>query len=274
MPPDARQLRLSGALYYLYIHARVALVLNNANPISAIATLGFATACVAGVAAAVCGPAYRLELLPLGAAFTLLRWTAYGALVAVAISVVGMLVAGPGRKRRGFILALLGAVIGLAVFWIPYKQYRTAAVVPAIHDITTDTADPPGFGAIVALRADSPNTHIYGGAKVAAQQRVAYPDIQPLRFEIPPGKIFDAAVRTAHELNWDVVAASAVSGIIEATDTTAWFGFKDDVVIRIRPAATATVVDVRSVSRVGRSDLGKNAQRVRMFVDELRKSIE
>lgn len=244
------------------------------EPWSIVAVLGFTIACGAGLASVVCGPAYRLDLLPLDAAFTLLRWSVYGALGAIAVSMLGLLLARPGRGRRGFVLALLGALLGLLVFWVPYDQYRTARTVPAIHDISTDTVDPPRFSAIVELRADAPNSHTYGGPSVASKQQAAYPDIQPILFSRPADEVFEAALQTARDLDWDLASVAVDAGLIEATDTTVWFGFKDDVVVRIRPGSGTTVVDVRSVSRVGRSDLGKNAQRVRMFIAELRKRIE
>jgi uncharacterized protein (DUF1499 family) len=82
--------------------------------------------------------------------------------------------------------------------------------------------------------------------------------------------VFDRAVSAARKLGWHVVAAAPAEGRLEATDTTRWFGFKDDVVVRIAPAADGSRVDVRSVSRVGRSDLGTNARRIRAFLRELR----
>jgi uncharacterized protein (DUF1499 family) len=88
-----------------------------------------------------------------------------------------------------------------------------------------------------------------------------------------PDRVFDRALSVARKLGWVVVAAVPAEGRIEATDTTRWFGFKDDVVVRVAPAAGGSRVDVRSVSRVGRSDLGTNARRIRAFLRELRAAI-
>ena len=77
------------------------------------------------------------------------------------------------------------------------------------------------------------------------------------------------ALAAANNLGWEIVATEPAEGRIEATDTTFWFRFKDDIVIRIRPDGTGTILDARSVSRVGRSDVGKNAARLRMFFAEL-----
>jgi uncharacterized protein (DUF1499 family) len=145
---------------------------------------------------------------------------------------------------------------------------RMAASAPPIHDITTDTANPPTFEAIVPLRKDARNSLEYS-QEVARQQREAYPDIKPLVLEIPAAQVFDRAVRAARDAGWEVVNLSAERWRLEATDTTTFFGFKDDVVVRLTPIAGRTVVDVRSVSRIGRSDVGTNARRVREYLEAL-----
>ena len=138
---------------------------------------------------------------------------------------------------------------------------------PKIHDVTTDTEDPPAFVAILGLRKDAPNPSTYGGPEIAAQQRAAYPDIRPLVSEIPPARAFERALSVARRMGWDIVDENPPEGRIEATATTLWFGFKDDVVIRIIPlAGTGSRLDIRSVSRVGLSDIGTNARRIRAFL--------
>ena len=110
----------------------------------------------------------------------------------------------------------------------------------------------------------------YGGPAIAAQQKKAYPDLKPAVLGVPPAQAFDRAVDAAKKQGWEIVAAVPAAGRIEATDTTRWFGFKDDVVIRVRPEGAGSRVDVRSVSRVGRGDVGTNARRIRGFLDALR----
>jgi uncharacterized protein (DUF1499 family) len=166
---------------------------------------------------------------------------------------------------------LIGAfALGAAAAFVPWKLQHDARAVPPIHDITTDTEHPPPLVALLARRAGAPNSADYGGRKIAEAQRKAYPDIAPLMLALPPQVAFTRALDVARELGWDVAAADAASGRIEATATTLWFGFQDDVVIRVSPAAAGSRVDVRSVSRVGRSDLGTNAARVRAFLANLR----
>lgn len=136
-----------------------------------------------------------------------------------------------------------------------------------IHDITTDTENPPVFVSVLALRKDAPNSATYGGPEIAAQQHAAYPDIRPLVSDLPPERAFERSRSVARQMGWDIVDENPAEGRIEATATTRWFGFKDDVVVRIAPAAgDGSRVDIRSVSRVGRSDVGTNARRIRTFL--------
>jgi uncharacterized protein (DUF1499 family) len=148
-------------------------------------------------------------------------------------------------------------------------MFRKAKQVPPIHDITTDTANPPQFVAVLPLRAKAANPATYGGPEIAAQQLKAYPQIVPLNLPVSPGAAFERALATVRDSGWEVVDAVPAEGRIEATATTLVYGFKDDVVIRIAPAAQGSRVDVRSVSRVGRSDLGANATRIDTFLNKL-----
>jgi uncharacterized protein (DUF1499 family) len=123
--------------------------------------------------------------------------------------------------------------------------------------------------AVLAQRAGAANPAEYGGADVAAQQRTAYPDIRPVTLSDPPARAFERALAAARGEGWEIVAAVPAEGRIEATDTTRWFGFKDDVVVRVKPEGSGSRVDVRSLSRVGKSDVGKNASRIREYLRAL-----
>jgi uncharacterized protein (DUF1499 family) len=149
---------------------------------------------------------------------------------------------------------------------VPWSWKRKAESVPPIHDITTDTINPPDFEAVLPLRAEAPNPPEYGGDSIAQQQKEAYPEVQPLALDLPPDQVFARAFETAQEMGWDVVSADAATGRIEATDTTFWFGFKDDIVVRVSGVSNGSRIDVRSKSRVGRSDLGANARRIQDFL--------
>jgi uncharacterized protein (DUF1499 family) len=216
---------------------------------------------------ALAGPAYRIGL-PLGMAFTLLRFAAYIGLAALA---VGVSVAAWQLKKGARVPALmaaLGVVAGITAAAIPYSWQGRAQRLPVIHDISTDLENPPAFVAAVALRADSPNS-LERGADVTQQQRQGYPDLAPLTLAEPSAQVLARARETAERLGWNIVNVDERSGLIEATDTTRWFGFVDDVAIRITPWGTGTRVDLRSVSRVGRSDVGTNAGRIRAFLRAL-----
>lgn len=144
---------------------------------------------------------------------------------------------------------------------------------PRIHDISTDTDDPPVFVDVLPLRAGAKNGATHGGSRVAALQHKAYPDIVPIDLTMTPSVAFARSRAVASAMGWAVVSADSLAGRIEATATTRWLKFKDDVVIRIRPREGGSRVDVRSVSRVGSSDLGKNAERVRDFIGRLRSPV-
>jgi uncharacterized protein (DUF1499 family) len=216
---------------------------------------------------ALAGPGYRLGL-SLQNAFGILRWGAYLGLVGLLFALAAGALAYKRRQRRAFTVALVGLIGGLAAAGIPYAWQQRARSVPAIHDITTDLENPPSFEAIVPLRADAANT-LERPPMLAAQQREGYPDIVPVTLPAARDQAFNRALAVAQDMGWEIVRADAAAGRIEATDTTAWFGFKDDVVVRLTPWGTGTRVDVRSVSRVGRSDVGTNARRIEAFLAAL-----
>jgi uncharacterized protein (DUF1499 family) len=134
-----------------------------------------------------------------------------------------------------------------------------------IHDITTDTEDPPPFVALYALRQTTFNGPGYGGEKIARIQKAAYPDIRPLDLADDPARAFERALHAARGMGWRIVAAVPEEGRIEATATTPLLRFKDDVVIRVRSRGAGSRIDIRSKSRFGKSDLGANAKRIRAY---------
>jgi len=236
---------------------------------SAVAIAGFALGVLAAAILLTAALGYRTGRMPLGTAFTLLRWGAYGGIAATIVSVPGVVLALTGRAARVYLaLATIGAVLGVVGFALPARQLSLARELPPIHDITTDTEDPPQFSAVLPVRAKAPNTTDYDPS-VAGQQKQAYPDLAPVRLDMPPAQAFERALEAVGAMGWELVDAAAQHGRIEATDTTFWFGFKDDVVVRIRPADGGSRIDVRSVSRVGRGDVGANARRIRAYVTEL-----
>jgi len=219
----------------------------------------------------IAGPGARFGLWDFRFGFTLMRWALYLGVGSAALALIALAIP---KLRRGQVGALaLAIVVGAATAALPLSLVQQARSVPRIHDISTDTIDPPAFQAIAPLRADAPNPVEYAGEDVARQQRAAYPDIQTLRSDIYPTLMFDHALATARSMGWKIVAENAEEGRIEATDTTFWFGFKDDVVIRIRADGDGSLVDLRSKSRVGLSDVGANAARISRYLDALQERL-
>lgn len=181
----------------------------------------------------------------------------------------------PPRARRW-----VGMVVALAyVAWVG-TFLMAALTVPAIHDVSTDLADPPAFQTLI-LRADNldniPGADDKDMSGLTPQQRwavvhqKAYGDIRSVRSNEPVPMVIAKAERLAKARGWEVAVSLPEEGRFEATETSAFFQFKDDVVLRVRPSETGegSIVDMRSVSRVGVSDLGMNAKRVRAFLADL-----
>ena len=214
------------------------------------------------------GPSYRVGILSLTNAFTLLRWAAYAGVGAVLLGAIAAGLAYRRHSRVQMVVAAPALLAGLVAVGVPFEFQRRARTVPAIHDISTDLENPPTFDAIVPLRADAPND-LERTSEVTELQRQGYPDLAPVTLPIPLDQAFDRALGAAQEAGWQIVTADKSSGRIEATDTTRWFGFEDDVVVRLTPWGAGTRVDVRSVSRIGRSDIGTNARRIRQYLERL-----
>jgi len=239
------------------------------TPYPVIALIGFGLAVLAAAAAVLSGLGSRWGWWYFGTGFTILITAGgIGLVGAVAEAISAVIVRGPSAKHI-FIVALLGAAIGLLATGIPAYWVRTAYRMPAIHDITTDMHDPPAFAAILPLRQGAPDPPAYGGPEVAAEQKAGYPNVRPLILPMSPRSAFPKALAEARKMGWTIVAAVPAEGRIEATTRTFWFGFTDDIVVRIRSDGFGSRVDVRSVSRVGKSDLGTNARRIMNYLRAL-----
>lgn len=232
-------------------------------PLCLVAVLGLVFSISASLAVLLAGPGTHFGWWDFRTGFSLLRWGATVGLLAVVTSIIGGVKARPLGPRRGFLIAAIGLALGLIAFGIPWQWGQRAQEFPPIHDITTDMINPPEFVAVLPLRKDAPNPVAYGGPEIAAQQQVSYPHIRPVYMATPPNQAFEKSLSVVRDMGWQIVEAKAAEGRIEATDTTFWFGFKDDIVIRISPnEGGKSRVDIRSLSRVGRGDVGTNAQRI------------
>jgi uncharacterized protein (DUF1499 family) len=237
-----------------------------------IAWLALLAAIVSAVAVAATGPAYRAGV-DLGTVFfVMFPIGVYAAMAAGALAVVWLIVAIVQRSTAGLGLVIAALVMGGVAAAFPLSMRAIGQSVPPIHDITTDTANPPVFVAIAPLRADAPNGVDYKADENVEPTKQAYPDIQPLVTDVPRADMFKRAEAVARGMGWEIVATDPDTGRIEATDTSLWFGFKDDIVIRIEAEGEGSRLDIRSMSRVGKSDLGKNAERIRKFFAALKEA--
>ena len=240
------------------------------NPIShRLARIAFILATVGAIIVAVSGLLHRFLGLDIEAAIAVFRYGFYLTVAGVALGLATILPARPGDRRRGSVAAFLAIVIGGAGAWVPLHWFLNAQQRPAISDITTDTAAPPPLVATAQLRRGAPNPPAYPKEN-AALQRAAFPDIEPVLLAVAPAEAFARVGRVATGLGWEIVARVPAEGRLEAVVTSPWFGFRDDVVVRVRPQGTGSRVDIRSKSRNGEADLGGNVDRVRAFLARLK----
>jgi uncharacterized protein (DUF1499 family) len=201
---------------------------------------------------------------------TLMPWAAYCGTAALTVSALALVLARSRIEWRGVAVAVVAFAVGVLIAYVPWHYDRMRQTVPPIHDITTDPDNPPAFAAVVAARTtEGGNPVAYEGAKIAEQQRQAFPDITPLNLAFTRDVAFNRALDAAQQMGWTIVAADDAAGRIEASDRSRWFGFTDDIVIRIAASGSGSRVDIRSSSRLGRSDFGVNAARVRAYLARL-----
>jgi len=210
-------------------------------------------------------------------------------LIATGVMAVMSMILAAFTPKKGFWLGAFAMIIPLFGMGQLLNVKNKVESLPLIHDITTDTQDVPEFTSAILserLKLEYVNTLEYAGKVaptrekdangipirelVSALQTQAYPKVRPLVLSSAPETAFGQAKAVVKEMGWVLKSEDVNSGIIEATDSTFWYGFKDDIVIRIRPSeGGGSVVDIRSVSRVGASDIGANAARIRVFLRKM-----
>jgi uncharacterized protein (DUF1499 family) len=205
-------------------------------------------------------------------AFSILRWAYFSGFLSLMFT-AGLIVLCWRRKNtKAMILSGIAFMIAMGINTTAFSWWLKAQSSPPIHDVTTDTLRPPAYVKILELRKDAPNPGYYPGPDNAKLQQQAYPYLQTLLLNISPDQALGKAERLAIRLGWNVVAVNGLEGRLEAVATTFWFGFKDDIVIRILPDKGGSKIDIRSSSRVGRNDLGTNAERIKAFLRAMRES--
>ena len=211
--------------------------------------------------------ATRLELIHFRTAFDFITWSV---VLAIVIFVLGTIIGftksatAPDLARAG----RMASMLSLIPIFILGNQMIKVRTLPSIHNISTDVSDPPQFVDVPELRG--PNTNaLEFDPELVDLQLAAYPNVKTFLSDKPVQDVFEQCLEIANELGWSIVSTNQFEGIIEATETTRLWGFKDDVVIRVQQQDTQTAVDLRSVSRVGQSDIGANAKRIERFLDRL-----
>lgn len=204
------------------------------------------------------GPGYRMEIWGFRTGLGFVLWAVYVAPVVLVLSTLLF----KGQTR----LALTNIVLALVLLAIPLSFKSKVGSVPRIHDITTDLEDPPQFKWAGGVRKEGDHPVAYDSKENGDAQRGAYSDLRTLEVMTPPSDAFQKALNTVRKLGWEIINQSESEGQIEATHTSFLYGFKDDVAIRIRAIEGKTELDLRSQSRVGISDLGANAARIRSFL--------
>ena len=222
----------------------------------------------------VTGPlGYKFSIVPLQPSLiSLLIAFAGGALVFL-IGLVYLFIAVQSDLGVNRNLVIVSMILGLLPVGIMGPQMAAVVDVPPIHDITTDTVNPPEFVAIVPLRKNSPNGYEYGvsegwpAEKLGATTIAAYPRLKPIESDLSVADAVGRTEATLLSMGLEIVAVDRGAGLVEATATTFWFGFKDDIVVRVVGDGEGSKIDLRSMSRVGQSDVGANAARIIDFFD-------
>jgi uncharacterized protein (DUF1499 family) len=188
-----------------------------------------------------------------------------GSLLLGAVALVVLIWASVSRKPGWNLPMITVVVIAALPILVILATAGDGFDKPRIHDITTDIHNPPSFSVAQSLRKEGENSLEYPIETLPALQSAAYPEIQPLLVAQTAFDSYEQAKATLNVLGWEVVREDIVNYELEAVDETLILGFKDDVIVRVQAAEGGSRVDVRSVSRVGVSDLGANAKRIQRY---------
>jgi uncharacterized protein (DUF1499 family) len=248
------------------------LSLSTVAPVAALSLSGVALGLLA------LGPlGVRLEWWPYGfGLYRLMPISGFVAAAAIGLSVLTLSLAWSRLQLRSLVMLSVAVVLGAALVYVPAQYAFRRNHLPAIHDITTDTDNPPKFSAVLAARASEHASSVEDRRPQLAQlQKAAYPDVLPVLSAASVQGAFQEALRVAKAMpGWTIVAADAAAGRIEASEQSRWFRFTDDMVIRIVADEVGSRIDMRSTSRQGTSDYGVNGARIRAYMQALRKRLQ
>ena len=211
--------------------------------------------------------AARLELWHFRSSFLLLIVTALFSFVLLALALL-KLSKGLKRESQALLVVMAATILPLTIMGnFVYKAQK----YPVIHDISTDLVQVPPLTAAAQVRLASDHGVQHLAAEVAQLQQSAYPQVVPLELSQAPLTVFNAAKDLMLANGWQLLAHNQqqLPYTLEASHRSLLFAFTDDVVLRIQASAQGTRVDMRSMSRVGKSDMGANAQRIERFLADL-----
>ena len=194
-----------------------------------------------------------------------------GGLLSVIVSLIGAVLSRGGRDPEGRTKSLMGLAggLGLITVVLALAAMSTAGGAPSINDITTDLDNPPAFESATIV-PDYAGRDMGYPAEFVDIVRESYPDLKPMTVPGSPEETFERAIAAAESLGWEIVSRSASRGVFDAQDVSGIFRFVDDIAVRIVADGAGSRIDLRSKSRVGQSDLGANAARIREFFDALK----
>lgn len=217
---------------------------------------------------------HRLFSVPTPVALNLLKLSILGGLVAMALSALAVVEIWR-HGSRGTSRVVLASLLSLCVVAWPLLALPQVRAYPEINDVTTDTVSPPPFDTLAARRPPGANVPDYPGETFASQQHEAYPDLKTLLINRSVAEAYEVSVDAVRRLGMKIVSETPpgeeapAQGLVEAFDRTLVWGFYDDVVVRVVGNRVTAQIDVRSASRFGRHDLGRNAQRARRLLGEI-----
>jgi uncharacterized protein (DUF1499 family) len=234
-------------------------------------TLSLLTVSLCLLAALISGFGTRLGWWEFGTGFFILRWSVYLVSVPVGLAIISAVLSKVNGAGLGDYHYLAVLVIGVIVFGVPYSALKEFRKTPTLADATTSFDDPPAFVDLAPIREKTAkNPLAYRGEDATDLQRRYFPDLVSIQINKTPAEVMNKAVRVAKKMDLDIVVADVEAGRLEATATSFWFGFKDDLVLRAQPLENGlTQIDARSASRVGGMDGGVNTRRLKRFLQQL-----
>ncbi len=238
-------------------------MIENKKYLSRTISLGFLLSIVALGVGIISIIGYREEWWRQFKAFYIFGWATFIAIASLIILLIGIFKNFKNKQKKIFALSVVSILFNLPILTGAFLFNYTATLYPPINDISTDTKDPPSYW-------NMPSPMEYPEEKFASMQHEFYPDLIPLKIKQNPKKVFEKALKIVKNDGWKLVSKDEEEGQIEAVASSLFFGFKDEVVIRIKKSKDGTIVDVRSRSRIGKIDRGANARRIRKFIKALK----